>query len=247
MGQFPALAFALHHGHVREAPLIAARRLRLDDLFTGLDPLRQDFSRGGGDIKSLDGEAGTPVEALAVGRVTVSFDGGASERKDLSPFLDREKKVITAATGELAWDYGKQVVLLSAPKTEAILGRAGGRTFDLPGVKASVKTPFVSIIFTPLDDEPLAQSSHVLITAMARDRQTGARYSEDGKALLSMGSPPLLLEPVEARFRLAGRAPKEVRALDIYGVPTSRAVPTAADGSFSIDGTYEACYYEVKR
>ena len=247
LGQFPALAFALRHGHIAEAPIIAARRLKLDDLFTGKDALQQDFTAGGHDVKTLKEELGTPVEALAIGRVTAAFDGGTTEKKDLSPYWDAEKKIVTSSTGELEWDYGRQVVTLVAPKTQAILGRAGGQTFDLPGVKATVKTPFVSLIFTPLDDEPLARSRHILITAMARDKQTGARYSEDGSQLLAKGGPPLLMEPVEATLRFAGDAPKRVTALDIYGVPTSRVVPVGPSGEIVIDGTYQTYYYEIRR
>jgi hypothetical protein len=55
------------------------------------------------------------------------------------------------------------------------------------------------------------------------------------------------MEPVEARLLLAGSVPADVRPLDGYGLPTGVSVPTAADGSFTIDGRYQAYYYEVKR
>jgi hypothetical protein len=35
----------------------------------------------------------------------------------------------------------------------------------------------VSLLFTPLDDEALEKSGHILITAMARDRQTDAEIN----------------------------------------------------------------------
>ena len=36
MGQFPALAFALYHGHITEGPIVAARRLKASARFLGL-------------------------------------------------------------------------------------------------------------------------------------------------------------------------------------------------------------------
>ena len=117
----------------------------------------------------------------------------------------------------------------------------------LPGVTVQFNTPFVSTLFTPLDDQPLAQSRHILITALARDKQTGTVYSADGSRLESTGTAPLLLEPVQAVFTLAGAKPTGVRALDAYGVPSGKAVPVAADGSVTIDGTCRSYYYEVKR
>ena len=209
--------------------------------------MKQDFTGGGHDVKTLKGQLSTPAETLAIGRVTVGFDGGRSTSPDLDKYWDRKGKVVTSTTGELTWDYGKQVVTLHAPKTQAILGRAGGRDFELPGAAVRVKTPFVSLIFTPLDDKALAESGHVLITAMARDIQANAKYSEDGTQLLQVGGPPLLMEPVEATIRLKGPAPKAVNVLDVYGVPTGKAVEMAKDGSFALGGQYRTYYYEITR
>ena len=65
--------------------------------------------------------------------------------------------------------------------------------------------------------------------------------------LESVGTAPLLLEPVQATLRIDGPAPASVRPLDPWGVPTGETVPLADDGSFHIDGRYRAYYYEVRR
>jgi hypothetical protein len=248
IGQFPALAFALYKGHLKEAPIVAARRMKPDALFQGIDPLEQDFTGGGYDAKAVKGNLATPQEVLAIGRVTSKFaaDVKPAEKIDWSQHWDREKKIVRSATGELAWDYGRRIVTVATPKTQAVLGFAGGTTHELPGVKVEIKTPFVSLIFTPLDDQPLAQSKHILITAMSRDRQAGTEYSEDGKTLIKAGSPPLSMEPVQATITLKGAAPTDVRAVDLYGVPTDTKVPVSG-GAFTIDGRFQSYYYEVKR
>jgi hypothetical protein len=247
IGQFPALAFAVHHGHVREAPVVAARRLGEDDLFSGRDALKQDATQGGYDAKTLVDLGGTPAEAFAIGRVTVSFDGGESEFADLTRWWRADEKTIESATGELVWDYGRQVVEVRTPKTQAVIGRPGNRPVQLPAVMVTTSTPFVSLIFTPLDDVPLESSRQVLVTALARDRQSGARYSDDGSVLEAVGTAPLLLEPVQATVKLAGGKPVAVRPLDPWGVPRDGTVPVGEDGSFTIDGRYRAYYYEVRR
>ncbi len=247
LGQFPALAFALHHGHIQEAPVAAARRLPVDALFRGVDPLGQDFTGGGWDNKTLAGCQTTPMEVLAIGRVTVGFEGGSPQKANWDQYWDKGRKLVRSMTGELTWDYGRQIVTLAAPRTQAILGRAGGQTIDLPGVKAQIATPFVSLLFTPLDNAPLAVSRHILITAMARDTQTGAELSADGTQLTTLGGPPLLMEPVQASLWFKGAKPVEVKVLDLYGGPTGRTVAVGADGGFHIDGTYRTYYYEVKR
>jgi len=248
IGQFPALAFALYAGHITESPVIAARRLTKADLFTGLDALKQDFTKGGYDIKTLVNAGGTPAEAFAIGRVTVGFDGGKSETADFAKYWNEANKVITSATGELTWDYGREVITIHTPKTQGVIGKTGGGTFALPAVSATFKTPFVSTIFTPLDNLPLAQSRRILITALAQDKQTGTRYNAAGTALEATGTAPLLLEPVQATLKFAGAKPVSVAPCDHYGVPIpGKSVPVAADGSITIDGTYRAYYYELKR
>ena len=97
-----------------------------------------------------------------------------------------------------------------------------------------------------LDDQPLSASKHILITALAQDKQTNTQYNADGSQILALGGPPLLLQPVQATIALKGGAPKEVNVVDIYGVPAEKKVKL--DGAaFTIDGTYKTYYYEVKR
>jgi hypothetical protein len=73
IGQFPALAFAIYKGHFEEAEIVAARRVRTEDLFQGIDPLSQDFTGGGYDENEPTGNLATPTEVLAIGRVTARF------------------------------------------------------------------------------------------------------------------------------------------------------------------------------
>jgi hypothetical protein len=248
MGQFPALALALYRGDLKEAPVIAARRLSMADVFSGTNALKQDATKGGYDIKSLIVQGGTPLEAFAIGRVTVDFAGGKTEQADFGQYWNQAAKTITSATGELTWDYGHEVITLRAPKTQAVIGKAGGQKFELPGLAASFRTPFVSTIFSSLDGLPLVQSKHILITALAQDRQTGTRYNADGTRLEATGTAPLLLEPVQATLLFKGAKPLSVTPCDHYGVPMAdKKVAIAADGSLAIDGSHRAYYYEVKR
>ncbi len=248
IGQFPALAFALYHGHLEESPVVAARRLPEADLFAGTDALKQDATTGGYDAKTMIVDGGTPLEAFAIGRVTVDFDGGETEQADFTEFWAQSEKRLRSVTGELGWDYGQQLVKVETPKTQALIGRPGQGRIELPSVTVQFRTPFVSTIFTPLDDLPLAKSRRILITALAQDKQAGSRYSGDGTRLEAVGTAPLLLEPVQATIRFRGAKPVRVTPCDHYGVPTPGArVPVDGDGAFEIDGRYRAYYYAVER
>jgi hypothetical protein len=248
IGQFPALAYAIYNGHFDQADLAAARRVSLDDAFSGVDVLSQDFTGGGYDENEPNGDLDTPTEVLAIGRVTAKVADGQehSEAVDWDEYWDQGNQTVQSMTDQLTWDYGNEVVLAHSEKTQGVIGFAGGHTYDLPGLTVDIDTDFVSLLFTPLDDLPLDQSQHILITAMSQDQQYGTVYNEDGTQLLEVGGPPLLMEPVRAHITLNGGPVSEVNVVDFYGVPTAQQV--ARDGnSFDIDGRYATYYYEVKR
>lgn len=248
IGQFPALAAAIHSGHIAEGSIIAARRLTPDDMFSGTDPFRQDATTGTADAKTIVVDGGTPLEAFAVGRITASFHGGDPVQPAPDILPDPASRIARSVTGELEWDFGRGTIRVMSSRTQAVIGRTHGETVRLPAVTLAFETPWVSTIFTPLDDRPLVESRHILLTALARDKQTGTRYSDDGTVLESTGTPPLLLEPVQARITLQGPKPVSVLPCDPFGVPqTDRPVPVDPDGSFAIHGAYRAYYYEIKR
>ncbi len=114
IGQFPALYFAVAHQHIKPGPVAADRHLTLGELYSGVDPLKQDFTGGGHDAKTLQGPLVTPVESLAIGRVTVSFDGGKSTAVDVGKYWDKSAKTVRSMTDELVWDYGRQLVTVRA-------------------------------------------------------------------------------------------------------------------------------------
>jgi len=249
ISQFPALAFAIYNHHFEEGDIISARRLSTAEISSGTDSLDQKYGLVGYDENELLAHNDTPVEALAVGRVTLKIAEGpeSSYSDDLSNYWDQRAKVIRSNTGQLTWDYGHRVVTVHSEKTQGIIGFAAGRTYDLPGVTVRIgPTPFVSLLFTPLDDQSLIDSRHILITALAQDKQHGTIYSADGTELIEAGGPPLFLEPVQATLTFKGASLTSVNVVDVYGVPTARQVERAGN-TFSVDGRYATYYYQVKR
>ena len=249
LGQFPALALAIYRSHFDEGTLAAARRLSTDDAFSGRDALTQTQGQSGYDENELLSQGDTAVETLAVGRVTLKIaDGQApSYQPSLSDWWNSRIKQVRSNTGQLSWDYADQVVLVQSDKTQGLIGFAAGQSYDLPGVTIEdIDTPFVSLLLTPLDNHPLIESNHILITALARDKQYGAVYNDDGTELLDAGGPPLLLEPVQATITFKGDPIASAKVVDVYGVPTARPVERTGN-TIRIDGRYAGYYYEVNR
>ena len=250
-GQFPALARSIHRGDFQEGPLAAARRLATDDIFRGVDALTRSTPSGGWAGQGPGGALDTPAEVFAIGRTTIAIGEGLerSERLDWDRYWDADAQAVRSATDELVWDYGQRVVQARSPRSQGLVGWAGapgGRSWTLPAIEVEVETPFVSLLATSLDDRPLTESGHILVTALARDRQTGARYSADGSRLEAMGGPPLLLEPVQATLRFEGPAIRSAHRLDIHGVPFGAPIEHTAD-TITIDGRWASYLFEVRR
>ena len=250
MGQYPALAFALYNGHIQQGAAAAARRTSVDDMFRGIDPLSQNLPDGG-----FPGQSNiyAPPEITAIGRLSYKADASLSssdsQKVDWTTYWDQTNKIITSTTGQLVWNYNSKVVQVKSTRSQGLIGWAGGKgPYSLPGVQVSVDaaTPFCSLLFTPLDDEPLVDSQHILITAVAQDKQAGTSYNGSGTTLNSVGGPPLYLQPVQATITLGGNAIESVKSVDIYGVPTSTELPLAGN-TFTINGNYTSIYYEINR
>ncbi|MCA9279138.1 MAG: hypothetical protein H6815_14260 [Phycisphaeraceae bacterium] len=247
IGQFPAIAFALYNKHIQEGDVVALREATYSKIFSGKDSLGQSLSGGGFDAKELTGSLTTKPEALAMGKVAITFGMESAIELDADQFHDAASQTITSNTGELVWHYGDRVVEVRTPKTQGIIGFAGRQDWTLPSVDAHVETQYVSLLFTPLDNLDLVESKHILITAMARDKQTGTEYSSDLKTLTKMGQPPLLMQPVQATLKIHGSTPTHVRPVDFFGVPRDEQIPIASDGTFTINGRWQTYYYEVRR
>ncbi len=130
-------------------------------------------------------------------------------------FLGKGAKQVVSDTGELTrnWKAGFQVI--DTPRTQAVQGAVGGRTFRLGAAVFKIRTPSCAVVLSSLDGRPLASSGKILLTALGR------AYPSTGNRL------PFRSEPVEGEVELAGG-----RSLLLYplgrngkkgrGIPLSR-------------------------
>jgi hypothetical protein len=244
LGQYPALARMIYRGDVKQGDVISVRRVSSSDLAEGRFSFSDKVEQGG-DVKSFGGSV--PPEALAAGRVVVEFTDKSkpSQMPDMSRY--RRGSVIRSTTEQLAWDTsGQGFFTVNAPGTKAIVGFAEGKEQTLGDVKIRLDCPFASLFLTTLDRKSdLATGKRALITALARQSNTGFRYFTPDNKVIDNGKPPILLEPVKATVSLAGRTVEAVHILDHDGRRTGRTL-AVKDGRFTLDGTKDkAMYYEV--
>ena len=246
IGQYPALATAVHHGHITQGEPAAIRRFTPDQVFSGVDV----FTQPGPWVWEGADNVFIPPQIFALGRISNQFvdENTSSERSDWSTGWDQDQKIVTANTGELVWNYGEKYIEVRASKTQGVIGFAGGQTLNLPDVSVSVTTPFVSLLITAMDQRPISESSKVLVTAVARERWTGSEIEGIGdEALLNaLGGPPLMIEPVQAKLSFSTDF-ESAEALDIHGRSTGKMLEQDDDGAYQIDGRFTTMYYIFRR
>ena len=245
LGQYPALARMIFRGDVKEADVISVRRVSPADLAEGRFSFSDKIAQQG-DVKTFGGSV--PPEALAAGRVVVEFTdkSGPSQLPDMSRY--RKGTVIRSVTEQLAWDTsGQGFFTVNTPGTKAVVGFAEGKEQTLGDVKVRLDCPFASLFVTALDrGSDLADGKRALITALARQSNTGFTYFAPDHRVLNNGRAPILLEPVKATVAIAGRRVAAVNVLDHDGRRTGRTLPVK-DGRFIIDGAKDkTIYYEVE-
>ena len=249
IGLYPAIARMVYRGDVAAGDVVSVRKVHVPGLAEGELGFQEDVEQDG-DVKGFGGDV--PREALAVGRVLVEFtdEPEPTERPVLGAHWDREGKALRSTTGQLTWRYARRgYYTVDTPGTQAVVGFAGGLRLELGDVTLEPESCFLNLYVTSLDREaPISEAHSLLITALARARNTDMVYSEDGEELTDLGHAPIVLEPVEARITLKGRPAATVRVLDHVGRRTEATVPVTNEGGdavFTIGAAYATLYYEV--
>ncbi|MDQ3815673.1 MAG: beta-galactosidase, partial [Armatimonadota bacterium] len=244
IGQYPLLARMIARGDVKQGETISVRRVSLPELAEGKFSFSDKVTQQG-DIKTFTGSV--PAEALAAGRCLVNF----TDKPQPSTFPDmsqyRKGKVIQSNTGQLQWDTTDQGhFTINTPGTKGVIGFAEGQEATLGNVRIKLASPYASVLVTAADrGADLSNTKRALISALARNANSGFSYFELDQRVLDNGKAPILLEPVKATIALTGRPIAVVNILDHDGKATGRTVPVT-NGTFTIDGSRDkAFYYEV--
>jgi hypothetical protein len=250
MGLYPALARMIYRGDITESEVLATRNVHIPSLVEGKLGFSELVEQGYDD-KQFSGTV-TP-EMLAVGRFPVQFTDSYHETgiPDVSDYWNEDAKIVTSVTGELKWHYGeKKYVTVDTKGTKAIIGFAQDEKVTLGEWEIESEIPFAVILVTDLSEKgDLATAEKILVTAVARARNTEMEYDYAGERVMlkNEGDKPLLLEPVKATIRLRNSSNFEVELLDHDGRSTGRKIPVT-DALFEIDGARDkTLYYLIVR
>ena len=219
VGQFPAMAMLYRRGLVQEGPVAASMTAAIGPLKrlqgapavgkVSLDALRMDDVPEGQtaptDAQSID------PRAFFVGKVLYQVVEGDQEpvveMMNLAEHTDESAGVITSATDELTWDYGRGLITVDAPQVRAASGfLADAGPIDLGGVTIDSDIEYGTVTLVSLDDEPIGEG-RMLLQVMSEMQNFGFETEDAGdglKRITRLGGPPLLVREFGGTVRLDG-------------------------------------------
>ena len=241
LGLYPALARSIYRNDIKEAEIVSARKVNIKSLLKGIIDFDESVEQQG-DLKVFTGDL--PNEALAYGRTVVEF----TDKQEKSTFPDMTKmlknKKIISQTKELEWDYanpGEAHYIVNTKGTKAFAGFPPEGEIKIGDVKIKLQNRFATIILTSLDkNKDIKNSKNLLLTCIARSRNTGMQYNESETRLNKVGFSPIIMEPVFAKIEIPGA--KKVTVLDCDGLKTDKT-KSVKNGIININGLEDKTIY----
>lgn len=241
---YPALAMMIYRNDIQEGETIVDRKVNFDALESGVrvfdERVIQDYDR-----KAFKGSF--PLEAMAAGKVTLTFteDNVADEMVTLDPF--KKDNGIASNTGQLYWtEENNGHFTINSDGTKGLVGFAKGKKIDLDTYSITTSNEFAIILLSSMDSSKgLEETDRILVTTIARARNSGMEYNEDKTELLVVGEAPVLVEPVNLELTLPEGRKFDVHILDHVGNRTGKMLKTHGSTVLISGGETKAIYYEV--
>jgi hypothetical protein len=247
LGLYPAISNMIYRNDIIEGELLGTRNVNIPSLKEGKIGF-VELSDQMGDQKSF--RSTIPLETLAIGKFPVAFTSGFSPTPapDLRNWLDTINKTITATNRQLEWHYGKRPwFTINSPGTIGFVGFLPSRPVIIGDVTLESSNEFAVILISSMNPRESVQSAQkLIITTLARARNTGMKYNEDHTELLEVGTEPVLLEPVRFSLSLKRKGEPKITILDHLGYKTTRTIKSKGEGLKIDGGETHAIYYLVE-
>jgi hypothetical protein len=145
-----------------------------------------------------------------------------------------------------------QVLVAATARVAVATGFLGGTTTDTGGA-LKITCPrfgrdFATVAAVTLDEKPLASSTRVLVTVVARAENQEMKWNEHHNSVgTEWGHGPTIAERVPATLSLATDGPRRVFALAPDGTRARKVKATFADGllTFSVSPKDRTLHYEI--
>lgn len=160
--------------------------------------------------------------------------------------------------GEIIWNQKDRTFEINTESSQGAVGYIGGRKILLNDVDIFAETAYAQITVSALgakvhDVNPtIASADTLLITAVGQSRNSGAGISSDGTTITSLGTSPILVQPIVGKVVLKTYDDFEVYVLNSSGVRvTDRKATVEKDENgytvITLKKEDKTTYYEIVR
>ena len=277
--QYPTLARMWHRKDIQEAEPVFIRRISPEQINmpspipSKLMPEVFFLSEGDKLQRQLPREDQYGQMLAAVGKIGNEFTPTTTphyEKEGIQQYLDQKGKIARSMTGEITWDWGQGYLLVNTPKTQGVCGYIGDIKIEAENVQIETTTTYGLVTLTTLDDQSdIKNSKRLLLTALGRARNTGTKYGNAADrdkvtdriatpvylepahrvAVLELGGPPVITEPVKGKVFITLKKPKraQVFVLDDLGNRVDEIVPVVNSGKLELNlpGDYKSRLIEI--
>ena len=208
-------------------------------------------------IKIDDLTAGPNVKALQLtpeqNRVEMVVPGMPAKGAFISPeteVVNIESGEVLSDTKELYRNLKKQIGWIDSPSTKAVYGFVGKEgIISLTNMKVNVKTDFATVAISSLTEEPINNSTNMLLTTVGRADNTDAIYNKERNLQIDPGHGPIQVEIIEATFEIeTKRNNLRVFAINPQGFIIGYIPSSYKDGifRFEIGKEWQSMYYLIQ-
>ncbi|MBO5339545.1 MAG: hypothetical protein J6A62_00900 [Oscillospiraceae bacterium] len=179
-----------------------------------------------------------------------------------SDVIPREKaNRIEADTGELWRNPVRSIGVVDSPRTKiayGLLGRFAGEdtrrrenlnlAIEMNDFTVDCYTDFGVVALSSLNDDPICESEHMLMSTIGRARNSGAQF--DGEKMIDVGHAPIMSEVIEADITIRTKHDNlQIWAVNADGFFIGSLPKTYEDGclKFHTGMHYPAQYYIITK
>lgn len=259
MGMFPGYALMFRRGDVKEGQGIISQTLNFDDVCN----LKGDGINLNGLAKQTRLRTITNSKnqinpfSFLVGKVECQISrkdqSFVLEKVKVDKYFDAKKSTVQSSTKQLDLNYKLGQLTINTPKAQAFIGFTRRNiTKKLKNVTISMQNSYGNILVISLDNQPLANSKHILIQSFSRENNNGWKTEKVPKEhysrLVNVGDSPLIVEDIAGSVTFQGKNSKgwEVWELDPNGYRLQELAP-ADDKTLAVDLPTNTLYVELKK
>lgn len=146
------------------------------------------------------------------------------------------------------WDPSRGRLVINTPFTQGLAGWPADESAVFEHLEIETDNPYAVVVASSVGGKPIATTSRLLVTAVARVEPTGFRWVDEWKReVADPGRPPMIQEPVRAKVVWRRKGKVTAYPLDNNGVrgPAARLEPTADGVRLAIPGTASTLHWEL--